>query len=117
MPVVAIGVVWALLGAAAWFFQNDTTTAWSMIPAGALVALFGANLPRRSQEGADLNAKCEALRAWLADHPADEADNRADLEPYAYVLGVRSSEASDALERAFDEAWKAAREGVRVRRS
>ncbi len=117
VPIVVVGVAWALLGAAAWFFQNDTTTAWAMIPAGALIALFGANLPRRSQEGADLNAKCEALRTWLADHPADEAGDRAALEPYAYVLGVRSSEAADALERAFDEAWKTAREGVRVRRS
>lgn len=173
MPVVVIGVAWALVGAAAWFLQNDTTTAWAMIPAGALVALFGANLPRRSQEGADLNAKCEAFRAWLVDRPVDEAgeadagdagsageasdaaaagevrnagsageasdatkaaevgnasdaadaSNAAEsadseaLEPYAYVLGVRSSEAADALERAFDEAWKTAREGVRVRRS
>ena len=47
---------------------------------------------------------------------AESADSEA-LEPYAYVLGVRSSEAADALERAFDEAWKTAREGVRVRRS
>ena len=73
MPVVVIGVAWALVGAAAWFLQNDTTTAWAMIPAGALVALFGANLPRRSQEGSNLNAKCEAFRAWLADRPVDEA--------------------------------------------
>lgn len=116
-PVVAIGTAWALLGVGAWLFQNDTALAWAMIPAGALVAFIGAHLPRRSQEGADLNAKCEALRAWLAAHPASESDEREGLEACAYVLGVRSSEMAAALEAAFDEAWKTAREGVRVRRA
>ena len=120
IPVMAVGAVWALLGLAGWYFAHDSFYALAMVPAGVLTALIGANLPRRSQAGLDLDDACESLRAWLREHydqkagrPADR-ELRKELAVYAYLLGVDASDSAEALTAAFDEGWKAARDALRA---
>lgn len=135
IPVMVLGAVWALAGFACWYFLHDASYAAIMAPTGLLLMLCGAHMPRRSQAGAELNAKCETLRAWLKERAGGESDTpvddtmprgasegdrsendelRGNLAIYAYVLGVASPEGADALTSALDEGWKVARDALRA---
>ncbi|HIR01204.1 MAG TPA: DUF2207 domain-containing protein, partial [Candidatus Aveggerthella stercoripullorum] len=135
IPIMVLGAVWALAGFACWYFLRDAFYAAIMVPTGALLMLCGAHMPRRSQAGAELNAQCETLRAWLkeraggaSDTPVDDTmprgasegdrsendELRGNLAIYAYVLGVASPEGADALTSALDEGWKVARDALRA---
>lgn len=84
LPVTGVGLAWAALGLAAWYFFHDATYAWLMVPCGVVVAAFGANMPRKTQAGADLAARCEALRAWVL---AEKRQRRGDAPAQGVSCG------------------------------
>lgn len=92
MKVVAAALV--LLCAAIGFVAG---TFWPVVP-GALVGIallaVSYRMERRTQEGANVYARCMALKRWLAQASlqnaglAAGAGNLNELMVYAYVLGV-----------------------------
>lgn len=81
-----------------------------LVPGSAVMFGIAFGMPRRSQEGADLYARCEALKRWFKDFTSlDESvptDTKVwgELFVYAYIFGVAKQVAED-LNTVAPEIW------------
>lgn len=100
--VFAVGVGWSV--AAGRIFP-----AVFAVPSALAMFALGNYLFRRTVEGANLVARCQALRNWLVEFPkAGETldDSQVDwqlLIPYAYQFGVADAVAANAMDSAYEQ--------------
>lgn len=111
MRFVLLGIVCGIAGVALWFFMDNILPLAVLLPAAVVTVFFGVYMPRRTQAGCDLNAKCQALHDWLEDFSAIDERPPTDVKVwgefmvYAYVLGV-AREAIKNLQEAVPEVFQ-----------
>lgn len=116
MRFVLLGIAAVIAGIALWFFLENMLPLFVLIPTGIVVGFLGAHMPRRTQAGCDLNAKCQALRDWLKDfssideRPPTDVKVWGEFMVYAYVLGV-AREAVKNLQEAVPQVFEETMEG------
>lgn len=92
--IVGIMVVYALLAAFLCFTYATFIPLLFVVPTVIVSVVIANYLPRRSQEGNNLNAKCKGLRNWLKDFSALDERPPTDVKVwgefmvYAYIFGI-----------------------------
>ncbi|MEG0071519.1 MAG: DUF2207 domain-containing protein, partial [Raoultibacter sp.] len=94
VTMVVVAVVFAVLGVVVSFFLANFLPLIFVIPVAVALFVISNFMPRRSREGVDLNARCEALRKWLKDfssldeRPPTDVKVWGEFMVYAYLFGV-----------------------------
>lgn len=94
MRFVVLGILCGIVGVVMWLAMENMLPLFILLPAAVITIFFGVYMPRRTQAGCDLNAKCQALHDWLKDfssideRPPTDVKVWGEFMVYAYVLGV-----------------------------
>ena len=117
VTMVVVAVVFVVLGVIASFFLTNFLPLIFVVPVFIALLVISNFMPRRSQEGVDLNARCEALRTWLKDfssldeRPPTDVKVWGEFMVYAYLFGV-AEEAIKNLKDTVPEVFETAGAGV-----
>lgn len=110
--LIAVSVVYALVGIGIGAITANWWPLIFMIPAALILFIISNFMPRRSQKGCDDYARCLALRKWfndfsnLKERPATDVVVWGELLIYAYLFGVADKvirELKDTVPEMFDE--------------
>ncbi|MEG2459033.1 MAG: DUF2207 domain-containing protein [Raoultibacter sp.] len=94
VTMAIVAAVLLVCGVGAFFFMNNFFPLIFAAPVAVIVFVLSNFMPRRSQDGVDLNARCEALRNWLKDfssldeRPPTDVKVWGEFMVYAYLFGV-----------------------------
>lgn len=92
--IFGIAIVFGVVGVGASFVLENFIPLIFVVPTVIALLVIANYMPRRSQEGATLDAKCKALRNWLKDFSALDERPPTDVKVwgefmvYAFVFGI-----------------------------
>lgn len=108
---VAFAILYAILAVIAFMMTENFFPLIFMIPTVIVMFIMSAYMPRRSYEGATLDAKCKALKNWLKDfslldeRPPTDVKVWGEFMVYAYIFGI-AKEVIKALEVKVPEVFQ-----------
>ena len=92
--IVAVAILIAAAGIILPAFVGNLVPLLFAIPVVVALVLIASKMPRRSQEGSTLYAKCKALAAWLRDfsslneRPPTDVKVWGEFMVYAFIFGI-----------------------------
>ncbi len=101
--IFGVAIAFGIIGVGASFVLENFIPLIFIVPAVVALLVIANYMPRRSQEGATLDAKCKALRNWLKDFSALDERPPTDVKVwgefmvYAFIFGI-ANEVMKALQ-------------------
>ncbi len=112
MTTAAVAIVYGIVAIVLCVLLSDFIPAITMLPAAVAIFILSNFMPRRTQAGADDQARCTALRDWLKDfssldeRPPTDVKVWGEFMVYAYLFGVADKvmdELRDTVPEVFDQ--------------
>lgn len=94
MRMIFLATLYIIASSAAFYFLENFIPVIIAIPVAIALFAIAKYMPRRTQEGTDLDAKAKALRNWLKDFSALDERPPTDVKVwgefmvYAYIFGI-----------------------------
>lgn len=109
--ILGVAIAFGVLGVGASVLMENFIPLVFVVPTVIALLVIANYMPRRSQEGSTLDAKCKALRNWLKDFSALDERPPTDVKVwgefmvYAFIFGI-ASEVIKALQLKVPELFQ-----------
>ena len=109
--LLGVAIAFGVIGVGLSIVTGNFIPLVFVVPTVIALLVIANYMPRRSQEGSTLDAKCKALRAWLKDfsaldeRPPTDVKVWGELMVYAFIFGI-AREVIKALELKVPELFQ-----------